>query len=624
MRSIQIISAVLLTGSLAACGGGSPTPGTPTIRTIELTPATASVAVGQNVSLTAIAKDQAGHTVTGVTFSWKSSSETVAKVAGGVVTGMTAGTANVTASANGVTSAPAAITVTQAQPQSSFDLTLSQDRLPVITGTSATLTVTVTRLNGFTGPITLNASNLPAGASAAPVTVAAGQTSATVTVSAAANAAHSQPTAVTLSGSSAGVPAVNKTVTVTVRGPAGSLDTTFGTQGIAVTPVGAGEDVPYAMAVQPDGKIVVAGRVAGTVSDDFGVVRYTRDGALDPTFGAGGKVLIDFEGRSDIARAVALQPDGKIVVAGNATTGAGEERFAVARLNSAGTLDASFGTGGRVETAFPGSSADRAYAALVQPDGKIVVGGQANLASNTSGVDFALARYTATGALDAGFGTGGQVLTAMTAGSGTEAIHALALQGSKIVAAGGEGDFRVARYTAAGTLDASFGTGGKVSAVFGAGSIGVANAVVVDAQNRLVLAGQSQNDTAAARLTENGALDASFGEGGKKVIAINADNWDAANGLAIQSDGKVVLGGWVYGVGSQSNFTVTRLTAGGQPDGGFGTGGTTVTPVATGIKQDEAQALALQPDERIPATRIVAAGLRQDSNQDFALTRYWP
>lgn len=624
MRKLTLISAVLLT-TLSACTTGAGTPAV-TIQTIELTPTSASVQVGKMISLTATARDEEGNTVPNVAFAWKSGNETAAKVAGGVVTGMGVGTADITASANGVTSPAATITVTQEAPpaEGRFDLTLSADKLPVTTGTGATFTVTVMRKNGFTGAVTLNLSGLPTGASAAPVTVAAGQTTATVTVNAAANAAHSQPTAVTVTGAGTGTGNVTRTVTVTVRGPAGSLDTTFGSGGVAVTPVGTGEDVPHAVAVQGDGKLIVAGSSASNVSDDFAVVRYTRDGALDPTFGAGGKVTIDFAGKSDTARAVALQADGKIVVAGGATTAGNEERFGVARLNLDGTLDSSFGSGGKVVTAFTGSSADRASAILMQPDGSVLVGGQASFGSSATGVDFALARYTSSGSPDMAFGTGGRVTTAMTAGSANDSVYALALQNGRIVAAGGEGDFKVARYTAAGALDSTFGNAGRVSAVFG-GNIAAANAVFVDVQNRLVLAGHSQNDTAVVRLSENGGLDPTFGNGGKKVLALSAGNWDAATGLAVQTDGKVVLGGWVYeGNSSAGNFAVTRLNANGQPDAAFGQGGTTVTAVAPGSKADEARALVLQPDERIPATRIVAAGVRNDSNQDFALLRLWP
>ncbi|BDP43980.1 hypothetical protein DAETH_39490 (plasmid) [Deinococcus aetherius] len=625
MRKLTLISAALLSATLSACTTGGSAPAV-TVKTIELTPASVSVGIGQTTTLTATAKDAQGQAVQGVAFAWKSGNATVASVAGGVVKGLGAGTTSITASANGVMSNAASVTVTQdgSQPGASFDLTLSGDKLPVVTGTSASLTVNVARKAGFTGAVTLNLGGLPGGASGAPVTVAADQTSATVTVSAAANAPHSQPTAVTLTGTATGAQGVTKTITVTVRGPAGSLDTTFGAGGIAVTPVGAGEDVPRAAAVQPDGRVIVVGSSASNVSDDFAVVRYTRDGALDTTFGQGGKVLIDFAGKADTARAVAVQADGKIVVAGGATNAGNEERFGVVRLNTNGMLDAAFGQGGKVVTSFSGSGADRANAVLIQPDGNIVVGGSASFGSSASGVDFALARLTAAGALDASFGGGGRVTTAIGTQNANDSVYALVLQGNRIVAAGGEGDLKVARYTAAGAPDASFGTGGRVGGVF-AGNIAAANAVTVDAQGRLVLAGHSQNDTAAVRLTENGNLDTTFGDGGKKVIALSAGNWDAAAGVAVQSDGKVVLGGWVYEGGSSAgNFAVTRLNANGQPDAGFGQGGTTITPVAPGSKADEARAVVLQPDERIPATRIVAAGVRNDSNQDFALTRYWP
>lgn len=623
MRKLTPIGVTLLTAALTACTTG----GTPalTVGTTELTPASASVAVGQSTTLTATARDARGRAIPNVALAWKSGNGTVASVAGGVVKGLSVGTTGITASAGGVTSNAANVTVTQTEPQlgASFDLTLSADRLPVVTGTGASLTVNVVRKSGFTGAVTLTLTGRPTGASGNAVTIAEGQTSGAVTVSAAANAPHSQPTAVTLTVTATGARNVTKAVTVTVRGPAGSLDTTFGSGGIAITPVGAGEDVPHAVAAQPDGKLIVVGSSASNVSDDFAILRYTRDGTLDLSFGNGGKVLIDFAGKADTARAVALQSDGKIVVAGGATDAGNEERFGVARLNTNGTLDPSFGQGGRVVTSFPGSSGDRANAVLVQPDGSVVVGGSASFASSASGMDFALARLTASGGPDASFGTGGRVTTPIGASGANDTVYALAWQNGRIVAAGGEGDFKVARYTAAGALDASFGTGGKVGSVFG-GTIGAANAVQVDTQNRLVLAGQRQNDTAAARLTENGAPDPGFGDGGRKVIPVNPDNWDAAQGVSVQANGKVVLGGWVYGVGSQSNFAVTRLGADGQPDTGFGQGGTTVTAVAPGVKPDEARAVVLQPDERIPATRIVAAGVRNDSNQDLALTRYWP
>ncbi|PNY79597.1 hypothetical protein [Deinococcus koreensis] len=625
MKRSLTTSALFLTALLSACTSGGPAPA-PGVASIVLTPASASVAVGATTTLNATAKDAQGAVVPGVAFSWKTSSETVASVAGGVVTGKSAGAAQVTASASGVTSNAASITVTGTQPQpqpgGAFDLSVSGDRLPVVTGTSASLTVTVTRKNGFAGAVTLSLAGLPTGASSAAVTIPEGQTAATVTVSAGASAPHSFPTAVTLTGKATGVSDVTKTITVTVRGPAGSLDTTFGAGGVAVNAIGAGEDYGYAMAIQNDGKVLLAGTAFGT-SEDFAVARYTRDGGLDTSFGSGGKVMIDFAGKADIARSVAVQSDGKIVVAGGATNSANEERFGVARLNANGALDTGFGTGGKVTTSISGSSSDRAQALMIQPDGKIVAGGYASYGSSATGQDFALARYGSNGAPDAGFGSAGVVTTALGSSGAKDTVRALAAQGDKIVAVGGDGDFKAARYTAAGALDSTFGSGGKVSAVF-SGSIGVANAVAVDAQGRLMLAGTSENDTAVVRLTANGALDTTFGAGGKQIVKLS-DNWDSATGLAVQTDGKLVLGGWVYeGNSSAGNFAVTRLEGNGARDAGFGQNGTTLTPVAPGTKADEAQAVLLQPDDRIPATRVVLGGSRNDSNNDFALSRYWP
>ncbi|WP_309571369.1 hypothetical protein, partial [Deinococcus sp.] len=570
-------------------------------------------------TLSATARDADGQVVPNAALTWKSSALTVATVAAGVVTGKGAGSAEVTASAGSVTSAPATVTVTEAAPAASYTLAVSADRLPVITGPSGSLSVTVTRDAGFTDAVTVALNGLLSGASAPSVTIPAGQASATITVSAAASAPHSQPTAVTLKGT-AGTQSVSKTITVTVRGPAGSLDTTFGAGGISKTPIGQDSDYGYAAAVQPDGKVILVGSVKGPTFEDFGIARFTRDGALDPTFGTGGKVVVDFAGAPDIARAVAVQADGKIVVAGGTNVTGDAERFGLLRLSAGGSLDTTFGTGGKLTTAFTGSGGDRASALLIQPDGKIVAGGQASFfrTSADSGVDFAVARYLPSGALDSSFGTAGQVTTAMSTYGGSDKIFALALQGDRIVAAGGD-IFQVARYTAAGVLDTTFGTGGRVNTVF-PGSSG-ATSVQVDAQQRLVVGGQEQMNTAVVRLTENGALDSSFGSGGKTVLKLNPSNWNVTTGVALQTDGKIVTGNWVYeGNTSNDNFAVTRLNANGQVDAAFGTNGTTITKGAANTRST-ARAALLQPDDRIPATRILLAG---DSNYDFTLTRYWP
>lgn len=499
-----------------------------------------------------------------------------------------------------------------------FSVSVATDKLPILQGTTASLAVTITREPGFTGMITLAPADLPAGVVAAPITVGAGESVATLTLTADPTAAHSLPTDVTIRGTS-GSEQATAPVTVTVYGPPGSLDTSF-VGGKAMLPAGQADDYAYALAVQPDGKILVGGR-SGEHLGDFAVLRLTRDGELDPTFGTGGRVLTDFAGASDTIYALAVQADGKIVAAGSSA-----QDFALARYTTDGALDTTFGTAGKVTTAL-GSDADTAYAVLIQSDGKIIVGGDSNRGSSSTGVDFALARYTSSGALDGSFGSGGTVITAFAANGGRDSIYALALQDvggePRIVAAGGEGDFTIARYTSAGVLDASFGTGGRVMGPFSS-VIGAARAVRVSAGGKLVVAGHAQHDFALVQLMPNGQLDSTFGAGGTVVTAVSATNWDEAHGVAIEADGKIVVAGWVYeGQSSSGNFTVTRYRTDGALDPAFGGTGIVVTPVATGTKADEGRAVMLQDDSRVPTTRVIVAGSVNTTNSDFAVTRYW-
>src|SRR5438046_618184 len=153
----------------------------------------------------------------------------------------------------------------------------------------------------------------------------------------------------------------------------GDLDTTFGTGGRVVTDFGGSEETP-ALALQPDGRIVVAGSSVLVFGFNFALARYNPDGTLDLSFGQGGRVLTSF-GRSERARSLALQPDGRIVVAGSSGFD-----FALARYNPDGSLDSSFGVGGKVTTDFSGTGRfeEEAHAVALQPDGKIVVAGTAD------------------------------------------------------------------------------------------------------------------------------------------------------------------------------------------------------------------------------------------------------
>jgi uncharacterized delta-60 repeat protein len=511
---------------------------------------------------------------------------------------------------------------TMAPQATGFELTLSADKLPVLQGTTGQVEVTVTRKPGFTGAVMVSQSGLPAGASLAPVTIASDQTKTTLQIVAAAEAPHSLPTPVTIRGVS-GTDEATRSLTVTVHGPPGSLDTSFA-GGKVIIPVGSSDDYAYAMAVQADGKVVLAGRSAEHLGD-IAVVRLERDGTLDSTFGTGGKVTTDLAGRSETAYAVAVQSDGKIVVAGTTTSPVTKNDFVVVRYTASGALDTGFGEGGKVVTSFSDES-DTAWALVIQADGRIVVGGDSNGNGVVpTGLDFALARYNADGALDATFGTGGKVTTSVRPNGGRDSIYALALQTvdgeTRIVAAGGEGDFSLARYRADGQLDASFGMGGTLTDLLGS-SIGAARAVAVAADGSVVAAGHHTHDFAVVRLDRNGRMDGGFGAGGKVITPVTS-SWDEAQGVAIDADGKIVVAGWAFETGSSGNFALVRYDSQGHLDPSFGGTGTVLTPVAAPTKPDQGTAVVLQSDPRVPTVRVLVAGYASGSNSDFAVTRFW-
>src|SRR5262249_16583242 len=200
----------------------------------------------------------------------------------------------------------------------------------------------------------------------------------------------------------------------TVRGADGDLDPTFGIGGTVMTDLSHSTDWANAVAIQPDGKIVVVGTTykQNDFSDeDFAVARYNADGTLDSTFGRGGKVRTDFPGLAAVASSVVIQPDGKIVVAGGAfPIFAFLGNFEIVRYTANGRLDRSFGDGGIVTTIFEAGS--YASAIALQPDGKIVAAGTVYVdfvIGDQSDTDFALARYNSNGSLDTTFGNGGLV-----------------------------------------------------------------------------------------------------------------------------------------------------------------------------------------------------------------------
>ncbi|HVK85840.1 MAG TPA: hypothetical protein VM513_17090 [Kofleriaceae bacterium] len=505
-----------------------------------------------------------------------------------------------------------------------FEVGTEGTAFPIMQGTSADFEVRVFRREGITGAVEVTMVGLPSGVTAEPLTIAADASSGIMVLHVDATAPHSLPTQVAIRGT-IGTAAAQSEISVTVIGPPGSLDTSFAGGRVMLGP-GGSDDYGYAVAVQADGKVVVAGRSAERLGD-FALIRLERDGQLDLTFGDNGRVLTDFAGKSDEIHAIALQPDGKIVAAGVTTGATTSNDFALARYLPNGTLDPDFGNGGKVMTVL-GNDSDNANALVLQADGKIVVGGDSNRGASQTGVDFALVRYLPSGALDTGFGDQGISFTAINANGARDSIYALALQTiqgeERILAAGGEGDFSVVRYDGDGFIDNTFNfDSGMLSNIFGS-TIGAARAITLTPSGSIVLAGQVQNDVALVQLDDSGHLDPLFGTGGKVITKISTTNWDAAQAVTIDSLGKIVVAGWVYeGASSAGNFALLRYLTDGTLDPAFGGTGIVVTAIAAGTKSDQGMAVAIQNDERVPTHRIIVAGSANNTNSDFAIARFW-
>ncbi len=409
-----------------------------------------------------------------------------------------------------------------------------------------------------------------------------------------------------------------------VLAAAGDLDLSFDTDGKATTDFFGGVDHGRAVAVQPDGKIVVAGTASNGVITHFAVARYNANGSPDASFGTGGKVTCEFAGVSSAARGVAVQPDGRIVVVGTNGTD-----FALARFNPDGSLDNNFGTGGRVTTNFTGNS-DIANAVIVQPDGRIVIAGGAR---DTDGDGyFAVARYDSTGSLDTSFGDRGLVGTyfgpASAIGEGLPVTaYSVALQpDGKIIAAGKFAhDFAVTRYTAEGGHDPGFNTGGQQVFSFAATLAGGggneissdrtdrATAVVVQSDGKIVVGGSVQTSAnnfsgGLARLAQDGRLDPTFSGNGLLITGPTTFVVEQVIGLALQKNGKILV------AGRDAAFQSVRVNPEGTLDQTYSDDGRQTTDFDP-VQLDAAEALAVQPDGR-----IVVVGTALD--KDFGLVRY--
>ena len=394
----------------------------------------------------------------------------------------------------------------------------------------------------------------------------------------------------------------------------GSLDATFGGDGSTSTAIGTAWDQARGIAIQSDGRYVVAGwSDMGGGNNVFAVVRFNVDGSLDPSFSGDGKQTTGIAG-ADEAYGVAIQPDGKIVVAGESNVGASGD-FAILRYDTTGSLDTSF-SGDGIQITSLSSTEDAAAAIAIQSDGKI-------LAAGKSGNNFAIVRYDATGALDPTFDVDGKFTGSF--GSSTSVANAIAIQADGKIVVAGYGwsgtslDFGVARLSPAGSLDTTFSGDGKILVSIDAGfAFESINAVCIQSDGKILLAGRTAGtgagdtyDAVLIRLDANGGLDNSFG-GGDGIAILDLSDWDELNSVIVQADGKILAAGKdQLGFGEA---LIARFNIDGTLDTSFSSDGVFSTAFGSGTSTIYALAMA-------PSGQVAAAGDSFTGTGDIGMLR---
>ncbi len=369
--------------------------------------------------------------------------------------------------------------------------------------------------------------------------------------------------------------------------------------------IGGGNDVGYSAHRLGDGRLLVAGQ--GGAADDFVVVRFDANGMRDLTYG-GGDAISDIVnvGGTENPFASVLLPDGKLIVTGKGGPG---DDFVAVRFDPNGSRDLSYGGGDGVSDLVDIGGIDRAFASLLLPDGKLVLAGQGALTD-----DFVVVRYNADGSVDTTYGGGDGISDVVDVG-GTEAGYAARLLSSgKLIVVGRSDNRMVAvRYNANGSLDTTYGGGDGISVLVPVGSSGRAYTVHVLAGDKILLAGQGNDDLVAVRLNANGSIDTTYGGGDGISDYIDMGGVESGRSSLLLPDGRLAISGQT---GAGGDIGIALLNADGSRDTTYGGGDGTSTLVNAGGATDTAYTLLLGADGK-----IIAAG-SGGASRDFLAVQF--
>ncbi|GAB3710182.1 hypothetical protein GCM10028861_02820 [Flavobacterium koreense] len=395
-------------------------------------------------------------------------------------------------------------------------------------------------------------------------------------------------------------------VPVLLLAQAGTLDTSFGTNGKSLICFNS-NIVPNSSLLLPDDKVLIGGMKYSEIGF---LARINFDGSLDTTFANNGIKELTYGGW---IYSIDKQADGKIIIVGNIPTFAGDQNIIVSRIDSDGNYDTSFGNNG-IAIIDLGTQHDFAYAVKVQADGKILVGGSTGSVNG----GFSIIRLDTNGNLDPTFGVGGKVMTVFSSGNQSE-IRCVEIDvNNKILVGGtrvnGTQNIALARYNNDGSLDNTFGIGGKVETIISNGVSDNFRKLKILEDGKILLLGYTslngpvnQSGLTMIRYLSNGNLDSSFGSNGIYSYL----GYGCAD-LAIQIDGKIVVGSsFVDNGGSNINFLTFRFNDDGSLDTSFNSNGMLVTNINS-TNEASITSVQIQSDNK-----IVCSGF--SPNEDYSL-----